>query len=176
VNFEDKSFCAINEDNIYTQAAAAEVRKGVQPANGGTPPISRQDNLLSMDYGAGGSSKGRACFLADTSVCINGRTMQIASVADEKLETHEGTWECRDIALESGNTISVVESHLFMLNSGIWVHAQDLRSGMTLRTQSGSVAIKSVTTRSYTGKVYNVNVANSDQYLVGQDSVVVRDW
>ncbi|MBN1972879.1 MAG: prepilin-type N-terminal cleavage/methylation domain-containing protein [Sedimentisphaerales bacterium] len=175
VNFEDKSFCAINEDNIYTQALAAEVRKGTQPASGGTVPISRQDNLLSMDYGSG-SAKGRACFLADTPVCINGQTMQIASVTDEKLEAHEGTWECRDIALESGNTISVVESHLFMLNSGIWVHAQDLRSGMTLRTQSGSVAIKSVTTRTYTGMVYNVNAANSDQYLVGQDSVVVRDW
>jgi hypothetical protein len=96
----------------------------------------------------------------------------------EKLEEHTGTYECRDIVLASGNSISVVESHLFMLESGKWVPAQKLSSGMTLKTMNGTVDIKSVTVRAlpYTGKVYNVKVANSDQYMVGEDAVIVRDY
>jgi len=63
-----------------------------------------------------------------------------------------------------------------MLSSGLWIGAEDLQSGMTLKTLNGTVNIQSVTTSSYTGKVYNVNVNNSDQYMVGADAVVVRDY
>jgi len=28
----------------------------------------------------------------------------------------------------------------------------------------------------YVGKVYNVKVAGSDQYAVGNDGLIVRDW
>jgi hypothetical protein len=40
------------------------------------------------------------------------------------------------------------------------------------------VTIKSVTLRStpYTGKVYNLKVKDSEQYMVGKDKVIVRDW
>jgi len=80
--------------------------------------------------------------------------------------------------LESGNCISVVESHLFMLESGQWVKAQQLRSGLKLKTRNGTIGIKSVTTRTmpYVGKVYNVKVNSSDRYMVGEDAVIVRDY
>ena len=147
-------------------------------------PFNRQDSVCVND---GQQTKGRSCFLADTPVWVNGQTVKIAnitagqnltaSVQVENLEVHEGSWECRDIVLESGNSISVVESHLFMLESGVWVHAQNLKSGMTLKTNTGSIAIKSVTTRvaPYVGTVYNVNSTNN-QYMVGEDAVIVRDY
>jgi prepilin-type N-terminal cleavage/methylation domain-containing protein len=186
VNFENTSACAINEDNVYTvQTNATIPQLGIEPVTGVSVPRTRQDSLLVNDGAPG--TKGRSCFLADTPVWVNGQTMKIsnitagltltASAQVEKLEVHEGSWECRDIVLENGNTISVVESHLFMLESGVWVHAQNLRSGMTLKTQTGSIAIKSVTTReeSYVGTVYNVK-STSNQYMVGNDAVIVRDY
>jgi hypothetical protein len=65
-----------------------------------------------------------------------------------------------------------------MLDSGKWVAAQNLESGMNLKTMNGTVAIKSVVTRAmpFVGNVYNLKVSNSDQYNVGKDGVVVRDF
>ncbi|MHC4583218.1 MAG: GLUG motif-containing protein, partial [Planctomycetota bacterium] len=70
--------------------------------------------------------KGRGCFPADTPVWVNGSLVQISNVVSgqmagelhceaatdcleqiETVEEHEGTFECRDIVLESGNRISV---------------------------------------------------------------------
>ncbi len=136
--------------------------------------------------------KGRTCFVAETRVWVGGALVQISKVAAgqtvgtqfccssslEKVQEHEGTFECRDIVLETGNTIGVVDAHCFMLDSGQWTAAQNLTSGLRLRTQTGTVRIKSVTKRSvsYTGKVYNLKVKNSDQYMVGEDAVIVRDY
>jgi hypothetical protein len=80
--------------------------------------------------------------------------------------------------LESGNRIGVVGAHFFMLDSGQWIAAQDLTSGLRLKTLTGTVGVKSVTTRAvpYTGKVYNLKVQSSDQYMVGKDAVIVRDY
>jgi hypothetical protein len=80
--------------------------------------------------------------------------------------------------LESGNTIGVVDAHCFMLDSGRWIAAQNLTSGLRLKTLTGTVGIKSVTKRAvpYTGKVYNLKVKSSDQYMVGKDVVIVRDY
>ena len=141
--------------------------------------------------------KGRACFLGDTSVWVNGALVQISNVVSgqmvgephcglatecleqiETVEEHEGTFECRDIMLESGNRISVVDAHCFMLDSGQWIAAQDLRSGLRLKTLSGTVGIKSVATRAvpFVGKVYNLKVTGVDRYLVSEDGVIVRDY
>ncbi len=141
--------------------------------------------------------KGRGCFLADTPVWVNGALVQISNVVSgqmvgephcdlatdcleriETVEEHEGTFECRDIVLESGNRISVVDAHCFMLDSGQWIAAQDLRSGLRLKTLSGTVGIKSVATRAvpFVGKVYNLKVTGADQYLVSEDGVIVRDY
>ena len=96
----------------------------------------------------------------------------------EELKEYEGSFECRDITLENGNRISVVDAHRFMLDSGRWVAAPNLESGMKLKSLKGSIGIKSVVKRPlpFIGKVYNLKVAGSDRYMVGKDGVVVRDW
>ena len=108
-----------------------------------------------------------------TAACLVRTTTQI-----EKLEEHEGTFECRDIVLESGNCISVVDAHCFMLESGLWIAAQDLKSGHQLKTINGIVGIKSVTVRAvpFVGKVYNLKIKGADQYFAGMDRVIVRDY
>ncbi len=141
--------------------------------------------------------KERACFTGDTGVWVDGALVQISNVVSgqmigephcglatdcleqiETVEEHEGTFECRDIVLESGNRISVVDAHCFMLDSGQWIAAQDLRSGLRLKTLSGTVGIKSVATRAvpFVGKVYNLKVTGVDRYLVSEDGVIVRDY
>ena len=194
VGQEKSPACGINDDNIYTywnSTVGTNGFLGAQP-QAGTEPSGREDSYLVNDFTSGGSApaKGRACFLANTPVWVNDTPVEISMVnagqmintlaltSVEKLEEHTGTFECRDIVLDSGNCISVVESHLFMLESGQWVSAQKLSSGLTLKTMNGTVGIKSVTVRAlpYTGKVYNVKVANSDQYMVGEDAVIVRDY
>jgi hypothetical protein len=49
---------------------------------------------------------------------------------------------------------------------------------MKLKSSNGTVTIKSVVTRAmpFAGKVYNLKISNSDQYKVGKDGVVVRDF
>jgi hypothetical protein len=45
-----------------------------------------------------------------------------------------------------------------MLNSGQWIAAQDLRSGLRLKTLNGTVGIKSIAIRAapFVGKVYDL--------------------
>jgi prepilin-type N-terminal cleavage/methylation domain-containing protein/prepilin-type processing-associated H-X9-DG protein len=193
VEFAKRPHCAINDDNIYTFWDGGDIRRGGLPM-AGSEPQDRTDSFLVHD-GEGGAApppppKGRGCFLADTPVWVNGALVQISKVTAgqkvgctvtaslEKLEEHEGTFECRDVTLESGNCISVVDAHCFMLDSGQWVAAQNLQSGMKLKTSNGTVAIKSVVTRAmpFVGKVYNLKVSGSDQYTVGNDRVIVRDF
>ena len=193
VGFEKRPFCAINDDNIYTYWDGGDIRRGGLPNPGVTEPGDRLDSFLVNDGEAGAvvaPPKGRGCFLADTPVWVNGALVQISKVAAgqevsclattsfEKLEEHMGSFECRDITLESGNSISVVGAHCFMLDSGQWVAAQNLQSGMKLKSLNGTVTIKSVVTRTmpFVGNVYNLKVNSSDQYMVGKDGVVVRDF
>jgi hypothetical protein len=202
VGFETRSFCGINDDNIYTYWDGGDIRIGSTPM-GGSMPQSRLDSLLVHDGGGetGGypapPSKGRTCFTAETPVWVGGALVQISEVAAgqtiskflctpstacleqvEKVQQHEGMFECRDVMLESGNRIGVVGAHCFMLDSGQWIAAQNLTSGLRLKTLTGTVGIKSVTKRAvpYTGKVYNLKIKNSDQYMVGKDAVIVRDY
>ena len=194
VEFAKEPFCAINDDNIYTYWDGGDPRRGGLPIPGATEPGDRLDSFLVHD-GEGGAApppppKGRGCFLADTPVWVNGALVQISKVTAgqainclataslDKLEEHEGTFECRDITLENGNRISVVCAHCFMLDSGQWVAAQNLESGMNLKSLNGTIAIKSVVTRAmpFVGKVYNLKVNGSDQYPVGKDGVIVRDF
>jgi hypothetical protein len=134
--------------------------------------------------------KGRTCFLPSTPVRMDGEFVPISKVAAgqiagisntaivEKLQEHVGMYECRDVILENGNCISVVESHYFLLESGIWISSQNLQSGMKLKTINGAITIKSIRKREmpYVGKVYNVKVSGTHQYMVGEDAVIVRDY
>ena len=196
VNFEKKPYCGINDDNIYTfWSPGLDIRKGIQPVLGSTP-ADRADSLLVHDA-EGGGTKGRPCFLPDTPAWVDGMLVRIADVVPgqtvgglvrvaqttplkqiEKVEEHDGAFECRDVVLENGNCISVVAAHCFMLDSGRWIAAQDLRTGLRLKTPTGNIGIRSVTKRAlpFVGKVYNLKVRNGEQYLVGRDGVIVRDW
>jgi len=201
VLFENRSFCGVNEDNIYTFWGPGDIRRGNIPVPGTSEPANRLDSLLVHDGEPGVAPpprpKPRTCFLPDTPVWVNGALVKISKVVPgqtvgklnpavltasseqiEKLEEHQGTWECRDIVLESGNRISVVDAHCFMLDSGKWIAAQNLTSGLKLKSLNGTVGIKSVTIRAmpFVGKVYNLKVKDGDRYLVGKDGVVVRDW
>jgi len=195
VSFEKRSFCGVNDDNIYTYWDGGDIRIGGLPIPGVSEPQNRLDSFLVNDgEGCEPVIKGRTCFPADTPVWIDGKLVQISKVIAgqtvgkvdclatavqiEKLQEHQGIFECRDINLENGNRISVVDAHCFMLDSGKWAAAQNLQSGMKLKSLKGAVAIKSVVKRAapYVGKVYNLKVKDGEQYLVGEDGVVVRDW
>ena len=181
VGFEKKSYCGINDDNVYTFWDGGDIRKGAIPFIG-SEPQDRTDSLLVHDGAGGGGGggtappKGRACFVADTPALVDGQLVAIQNVTSTTLEAHEGTYTRRDIVLETGNTISVVEAHCFMTESGQWVNAQNLTTSLRLKTLTGNVGIKSITTSTYTGKVYNLKIDGSDQYMVGKDSVIVRDF
>ena len=195
VNFEKRATCAINDDNIYTFGLSGDPM-GTTPVPGVSMPAHRLDSLLVHDGEPGTPvPTKRSCFPADTLVWVDGALVQISKVTAgqtvgkvtclakvpmqiEKLVEHEGAFVCRDITLENGNRISVVDSHRFLLGSGQWVAAQNLQSGMKLKSLNGTVAIKSVVKRAmpYVGKVYNLKVKDSEKYLVGEDGVVVRDW
>ncbi len=181
VAFEKNPYCGINDDNIYTFWDGGDIRKGAQPFIG-SEPGARVDSLLVHDDPTGGGGggaappKGRACFIAETPALVDGKLVAIQNVTSTTLEAHEGTFTRRDIVLTTGNTISVVEGHCFMTDAGQWVNAQNLTTSLRLKTLTGNVGIKSITTSSYTGKVYNLKIQGSDQYMVGNDSVIVRDF
>jgi prepilin-type N-terminal cleavage/methylation domain-containing protein len=193
VDFEKASDVGVNNDNIYTpwlSSTATEIKKGIQPVAYSTTatPKGKLDSYLVTEGAATGGTKGRTCFLGDTLVSLDGQQIQISKASAgqivsmgatvEKLQEHAGQFVVRDIELASGNCISVVDSHMFMLESGVWMPATKLQSGMVLKTQSGTVRIMSVTIRPelYTGNVYNLKVNNTHQYMVGNDLVIVRDW
>ena len=151
----------------------------------------------------GPTTKGPGCFPADTRVWINGALVQISRVSAgqnvgkpdgaavalcaekpaslkqiEWVQEHEGTFECYDIVLESGNRISVASSHLFLANSGQWIRVQNLRSGSKLQSLKSSISIKSIVKRAMplVGKVYNLKIKGAERYFVGKDGIVARDW
>ena len=194
VQFETTACCSINEDNIYTTQVANNIKKGVIPASN-SKPLNRVDSLI-VDDRFCTSTKRQTCFPGDTLIQASGRLMEISHVSAgqtvtectdvasaagskiQRLDEHEGTFECRDIYLENGNRISVVDSHRFMLDSGLWIGAEYLRSGLKLKSLNGPVNITKVVKREIplVGKVYNVKVQTGEQYLVGEDGLVVRDW
>ena len=142
--------------------------------------------------------KGRACFVPETGVWVDGALVSISEVGEgcrirwldgfemkdprlaprvEQVQEHEDVFECYDVLLESGNRIGVAERHYFLTESNKWVSVDNLKTGTRLQTPRGSIAILNVAKRAmpYAGKVYNVKVEGSDRYLVGRDAIIVRD-
>jgi hypothetical protein len=135
--------------------------------------------------------KGRTCFTAETNVWVNGALVPISNIASgqsvcgfnslskiQEIQEHNGTFACYDILLKSGNSISVAENHYFLAESGQWISLKNLKAGMRLKTSKGSIGIISITKRPmpYVGKVYNLKIAGSDNYLVGKDAIIARDY
>jgi hypothetical protein len=152
---------------------------------------------------SGPPPKGRACFVAETDVWVDGTLVLISKAAErrsvsrsdgvpaknssmtlpylgkvQELQEHEGTFECYDVLLDSGNRIGVAGNHYFLTESGDWLAVRNLKTGTKLQTPNGPIGIVSVTRRPtpYVGKVYNLKVEGSDRYLVGKDAVIVRDY
>ena len=195
VEFESTSSCGLGQDNIYTtQTSNGDVKKGLKPASNSIP-LNRTDSLLVDDRLCTGIK--RVCFPGDAIVWADGRLIKISEASAgqtvgrsgsvmeiscskkiEKIDEHVGAFECRDIYLENGNRISVVDSHRFMLDSGLWIAAQDLSGGMKLKSLKGPVSISKVVKREMplAGKVYNLKIEGGEKYLVGEDGIVVRDW
>ncbi len=99
----------------------------------------------------------------------------------EEVQEHavsEGPRPRYDVLLETGNLITVVDSHYFLVDSGQWVAVQNLKSSSRLRSLDGHVGIASVVRRKtpFIGKAYNLKIRDDDRYLVGQDAVIVRDY
>jgi hypothetical protein len=141
--------------------------------------------------GSGPPPKGRACFIADTGIWIDGKLVSISNVTQgqihsgvnslgeiQEVQEHNGTFTCYDVLLESGNSIGVAENHYFLSESGKWLSLKELKAGIELKTSKGSIGIVGITQRPtpYVGKVYNIKVEGSDRYLVGKDAVIVRDY
>jgi hypothetical protein len=136
-------------------------------------------------------SKGRACFIGETKVWANGTLVPISKIDSgqsvcgingfckiQEVQEHNGIFTCYDVLLESGNCISVAENHYFLAEPGQWISLQNLKAGTKLQTLKGSIRINSIKKRQtpYKGRVYNLNIADSDRYLVGKDAVIARDY
>jgi len=151
-------------------------------------------------------TKRTACFPGETPVWVDGKMVEIAKVAAgqiigkfssrqahygqqqtycggeiETVQVHderEGPWKCYDVVLETGDCISVADSHYFLADSGQWVSVQQIKCGSQLQSAAGPIHVTSVTTRPMllVGKVYNLKVKGGDRYLVGKDGIIVRDW
>jgi predicted outer membrane repeat protein len=138
-----------------------------------------------------GGTKGRGCFIGKTLVWVDDEPVTLSNLTNDRIvngivcnnsiediQEHEGIFICYDVLLESGNCIVVAENHYFMEESGQWIGLQNLKTGTRLRTSEGAIRILSITRQPipYSGKVYNLKIKNSDQYLVGKDAVIVRDY
>ncbi|MHC4112825.1 MAG: prepilin-type N-terminal cleavage/methylation domain-containing protein [Planctomycetota bacterium] len=152
------------------------------------------------------TTKGPTCFPADTRVWIDGALEQISRVAAgqnvgklvsarvrvclqeavclkeiEIVQEHdesEGPFECYDIVLESGNSITVVNMHFVLTDAGQWVDTRDLTSGSKLMSINGPITVTSVVKRAtpFVGMSYNLKIKGSERYFVGKDGIVARDW
>ena len=206
VNFERRPFCGVNDDNIWTFWDGGDVRIGTPPNYESEPQGRTDSLLVHDGEGEPVKPNPRVCFPGDTLVWIDGRTVPISKVVpgqmvekpstartvahlQKKVCSHvvygvdehdesEGPWECYDVVLATGNRIRVADSHFFLLGSGRWARVQELTSGSKLVSLEGPVVVASVMKRPNLvfGKVYNLRVKNSEQYLVGKDGIVVRDW
>ena len=208
VGQEKRPFCGINDDNIYTFWNGGDIRIGGSPAIGSAPQGRLDSLLVHDGAGATAppTDVKTRCFPAETLVWVDGALVQISKVVPGQMvqkplslrtlasvsnkicsreiygvtehDESEGAWQCHDIVLETGNQITVADTHFFLLDSGRWAPVQELTSGSKLVSLEGPVTVQYVIKRALpcVGKVYNLMVRNSERYLVGKDGIVVRDW
>ena len=77
-----------------------------------------------------------------------------------------------DVLLDSGNRITVADDHYFLTESGKWLSLHNLAVGMKLKTSKEPTK----NPVPFTGKVYNLKIKGSNQYMVGNDAVIVSDY
>ena len=102
--------------------------------------------------------------------------------AIEEIQAHPaaeaGPLDCYDIALESGDSMTVVNKHFVLTDAGQWVDIRNLTSGSKLMSINGPITVTSVVKRAmpFVGTCYNLKIKDSERYFVGKDGVIVRDW
>jgi len=193
VEFAKRAYCAIEDDNIYTylRDGIGHPQKGEPPTAFTSVPGHRKDSLLVHDGETSGQTKRLRCFPADTVVWVDGKLVPILEVVPgqkvgkpdstaviEWIEEHgEGVYDCYDVVLESGNSITVVHSHYFLTASGEWVSVENLSSGSKLQSLNGPISIASVIKRAvpFVGNAYNLKIKGANLYFVGKDGVAAVD-
>ncbi|MBN2588745.1 MAG: hypothetical protein JXA96_02695 [Sedimentisphaerales bacterium] len=136
-------------------------------------------------------SRKARCFTGQTRVWSDGKLIPFSNISKEQLikgigclnqikevQIHEGTFNCYDVLLESGDCITVADNHYFKIENDQWVALKKLEAGTKLKSAKGLIEIKSIIKRlnPYTGKVYNLKIADSDYYFVGDDGIIARDY
>ena|GEM_PF-6897998 len=143
--------------------------------------------------------KPRACFTSDMPVWLDGSLVPISTLATgqsvaiagpslalsrprqiRQVQQHFGIFECWDIILETGRTLTVADEH-YLLLAGTperWISSRNLKAGAKLQSVSAPITVKAVLKRPFPliGTVYNLDIAGSDRYFVGLDGIVARDY
>jgi len=80
------------------------------------------------------------------------------------------------LTLDSGESIETTSEHPFYIKGKGWNPASSLKVGQVLQLHDGTtVVVKEVDTGVRFGKVYNITVANTHNYFVGRDGVLVHN-
>ncbi|RKZ44403.1 MAG: hypothetical protein DRR16_31410 [Candidatus Parabeggiatoa sp. nov. 3] len=88
----------------------------------------------------------------------------------------EQRYQLIKITLDSGESIEATAEHPFYIKGKGWNPANSLKVGQALQLHNGStVVIKEIDTSVRLEKVYNLTVANTHNYFVGEDGVLVHN-
>lgn len=134
----------------------------------------------------------KACFVEGTSVAVPGGQKNIEDVClgdlvyayneneaqiKEELVTAISNREASklvEICTDEGDQIISTVDHLWYVETAGWKRAGDLKAGEQLRTLDGTKnTVSSVASQEKTVTVYNLTVANSHTYYVGEKSPVL---
>ncbi len=88
----------------------------------------------------------------------------------------EQRYQLISITLDSGESIEATAEHPFYIKGKGWNPANSLKVGQALQLHNGTtVVVKEVDTSVRLEKVYNFTVANTHNYFVGVDGVLVHN-
>jgi hypothetical protein len=88
----------------------------------------------------------------------------------------EQRYQLIKLTLDSGDSIETTAEHPFYLKGKGWNPASSLKVGEPLQLHNGTtVVIKQIETGIRVEKVYNFTVANTHNYFVGEDGVLVHN-
>jgi len=88
----------------------------------------------------------------------------------------EKQYQIINLTLDSGDSIETISEHPFYIKGKGWNPASSLKVGQALQLHDGTtVVVKEIDTSVQLGKVYNITVANTHNYYVGRDGVLVHN-
>ncbi len=88
----------------------------------------------------------------------------------------EQRYQLISITLDSGQSLETTKEHPFYIKGKGWNPANSLKVGQALQLHNGTtVVIKEIDTSVRLEKVYNLTVANTHNYFVGEDGVLVHN-